>query len=306
MDESVDTRKLRMFVATVKAGSMRKASESLFVTPSALSHGIKALEESLNTQLFTRNGPVLTTTEAGLRFFNEAQDLLSRLEGIVSRFSNPDEEPHIELKIGTTNTGCRYLFPAIVREFKESFPDVSLKLEIGDTDHLLALLSERKVDTVIAPVQRNYPELEQMDLGRDELVYIVHPSHPWVLLGKVDQETVVSQKLIIPAEKSHTYNLIDAYYRELRHPLEPFIGLNNEEAIKQLVSLNMGIGVVPRWIAEEELERGTLVAFPLGEKPLMRRWTLSRRPNGKPPFHEFLFMQMTEVVSSNLLDKLDD
>lgn len=301
MNDSVDTKKLRMFVATVQAGSMRKASTSLHVTPSALSHGIKSLEESLGTKLFHRNGPVLSTTDAGMQFYNDAFDLLKRLETMVTRFVGPDPNGQIQLHIGTTNTGCRHLFPAIVREFRESFPDVALKLEIGETDQLVSQLSERRLDFVIAPIQRNYRELEQSDLGSDELVYIVHPSHLWALNHAVVPETVPDQKLIIPAMKSHTYSLIDSYFRKHRMPLEPFIELNNEEAIKQLVSLNIGIGIVPCWIAQEELQCGSLHAFRLGQESLMRRWTVAHLPNDKPEFPEFLFMEMTKAVSRNLL-----
>ncbi len=301
MDDSVDTKKLRMFVATVQEGSMRRASKTLFVTPSALSHGIRSLEESLKTKLFTRNGPVLSPTQAGQKFFNEAQDILARLDEMVSRISSGDRNEHIQLHIGTTNTGCRHLFPGIVREFRESFPDVSLKLEIGDTDHLLNEMNERRLDIVIAPVQRDYRDLVQVELGFDELVHIVHPSHDWAQSGEADLASLRDQKLIVPSVQSHTYDLIDSFYRELRVPLEPFIELNNEEAIKQLVSLNIGIGVVPRWITQEEVSRGSLHAFALGDGPLRRRWTVLHRDQVELSFPEFLFIGMTKAVARNLL-----
>lgn len=301
MNDSIDTKKLRMFVATVKAGSMRKASKSLFVTPSALSHGIKSLEESMKTQLFDRNGPVLVTTTAGKQFFNEALDILSRLDQVVKRFSTSDSEKHVQLHIGTTNTGCSYLFPGIVREFRECFPDVSLKLEVGDTDYLIDRINGAQVDIIIAPIQRNYPNLVQSEIGHDELVYIVHPEHSWAKLGRVDLDSLSSQQLILPAVNSHTYNLIDAMYRELRIPLEPFIELSNEEAIKQLVSLNIGTGILPKWIARKEIENGSLHAFPISARSLLRRWTISHRINSNLSFPEFLFIGTTKSVAQNLL-----
>jgi len=301
MDDSFDVKRLRMFVTTVKEGSMRRASALLFVTPSALSHGIRTLEQSLDTKLFDRRGPILETTAAGQQFFNEASDIVSRLDGVVARFSAETATAHPQLHIGKTPTGCRYLFPGIVREFRESFPDVALKLEIGDTDQLIERMSERKIDIMIAPVQRDYQWLEHVELGHDELVYIVHPSHPWAKLNRVDQATLADQQLITPAVQSHTYNLIDGCYREMRLPLDPFIELNNEEATKQLVSLNIGVGIVPRWIAQEEIESGALFAFSLREASLMRRWTLSHRSNTTPSFAEFLFLGITQAVARKLI-----
>ena len=280
---------------------MRRASGTLFVTPSALSHGIRSLEESLQTKLFIRNGQVLTPTQSGQQFFNEAEDILARLDDVVSRFSSGEKSENTQLYIGTTNTGCRHLFPGIVREFRESFPNVGLKLEIGDTDHLLKEMNERRLDIVIAPLQREYRDFVQIELGYDELVHIVHPSHPWARSGASDLISLRDQKLIVPSVQSHTYDLIDSFYRELRVPLDPFIELNNEEAIKQLVSLNIGTGVVPRWITREEVSRGSLFAFDLGDSPLRRRWTVLHRKNVNLSFPEFLFIGMTKAVARNLL-----
>lgn len=301
MDPSIDTKKLRMFVTTVKAGSMRQASSLLFVTPSALSHGIRSLEESLGTQLFERVGPAVKTTTAGQKFFHEAADILSRLDSAIARFSGTRSHALSQLHIGTTDTGCRYHFPAIVREFRESFPEVALKLEVGDTDDLLDKMGSRKIDIVIAPIQRDYRELEQTELGHDELVYIVHPSHPWAVTGKIDRDTLSDQRLIMPSSQSHSYKLVDVSYRQMRIPLEPFIELNNEEAIKQLVSLSIGIGIVPKWIAQESIQRGELHAFQVGDTPLYRRWSVAHRADAKLRFAEFLFIGTTKAVSRNLL-----
>ncbi len=303
MSDALDTKKLRMFVATVRAGSMRKASATLFVTPSALSHGIRSLEEMLGIQLFERNGPVLKPTVEGLQFYEEAQDVLSRLEMLGTRFTGGTTHP--ELHIGTTNTGCLYLFPGIVREFRESYPDVALRLEINDTDYLIERMREGMLDIVIAPVQRDYQSFEQVLIGQDELMFIVHPAHPWAQNGQIIEGTLSEQKLIMPAVNSHTYRLVDSYYRERRIPLEAFIELNNEEAIKQLVALNIGTGIVPSWIAQKELERGSLVSFPFEGRAILRRWMILHRSKVAENFPDFLFVGMTKAVAANVIQAVD-
>jgi len=305
MNDQIDTKKLRMFVTTIKEGSMRKASSLLFVTPSALSHGIKALEESLGTKLLERKGPKVIPTEVGKQFFNEALDILNRLDSATDRFSGGGgNDRQQQLHIGLTNTGCSYILPAIVREFRESCPHVSLKLEVGDTDYLIERLNDRLIDIAIAPIQREYNDIVQTQIGEDELVYIVHPSHPWSIASKLDRSSLPDQQLIIPAVSSNTYNLIDARYRELRLPLEPFIVLNNEDAIKQLVALNMGTGIVPSWIAKKEIEQGRLHAFPTPKRPLRRRWTISHNANVPRNISEFLFIGTCTAVAKNIIRKV--
>jgi LysR family transcriptional regulator, low CO2-responsive transcriptional regulator len=304
MNDLIDTKKLRMFVTTVKEGSMRKASAKLFVTPSALSHGVKALEETLETELLIRSGPKVAPTEMGKLFFNEALDILSRLDAASNRFAGGGGVRQQELRIGLTNTGCSHLFPAIVREFRESCPHVALKLEIADTNLLIQQFEERQIDVAIAPIQREYNEIEQTRIGEDELVYITHPAHPWARAGKLDRTTIGRQQLIIPSVSSNTYNLVDARYRELRLPLTPFIELNNEDTIKQLVSLNMGIGIVPSWIAKDEIESGRLFAFQTPKRPLRRRWTIAHHSSFPKNLSEFLFIGTSKAVAKNIIERI--
>jgi len=304
MKDLVDTKKLRMFVAVVGEGNMRRAADSLFITPSAVSHGIKSLEESLNTKLIDRSGYKIEATQTGRQFFNVAEDILYRLDNATQRFADGGKNTKQQLRIGLTNTACSYIFPGIVREFRESCPDVSLKLEIGDTDYLINLLNDGKVDMAIAPIQRDYEGFEQIVIGEDELVYVVPPTHPWAVASKLDQATLSEEHIIMPAVSSNTYNLIDARYREYRMPLEPFIELNNENTIKQLVALNMGTGIIPSWIARKELESGRLHAFPMPQRPLSRRWTISHHPNVPSDLTEFLFIGTSQAVTKNLIGRV--
>lgn len=305
MIDTVDTKKLRIYVTVIKMSSMRRAADSLFLTPSAISHSIKSLEESLNTALIDRSGGQIRTTTVGQQFYNVAEDILSRLDDVTTRFadggSNSEQQ---QLHIGLTNTACSYILPGIVREFRESCPDVSLKLEIGDTDYLLNLLNDRKVDIAIAPIQRDYDGFEQTVIGEDELVYIVPPTHPWALNGKLDRSSLADERIIMPAVSSNTYNLIDARYREYRLPLNPFIELNNENAIKQLVALNMGTGIIPSWIAHKEIESGRLHAFKMPKRSLRRRWTISHHPNVPNNLNEFLFIGTCKAVIKNVVGKV--
>lgn len=305
MKDAVDTKKLRMFVTAINEGTMRRAADKLFLTPSAISHGIRSLEDSLNTKLIDRSGQKIHTTKIGKQFYTVAEDILSRLDSATDRFADGGHnKKQQQLRIGLTNTACSYILPGIVREFRESCPDVSLKLEIGDTDYLINLLEDQKVDIAIAPIQRDYDNFQQTQIAEDELVYIVPPTHPWAINSKLDRSSLADEHIIMPAVSSNTYNLIDARYREFRLPLTPFIELNNENTIKQLVALNMGTGIIPSWIARKEIEEGRLHAFPMPKRPLRRRWTISHHPSVPRNLSEFLFIGTSQAVTKNLIGKV--
>ena len=79
-------------------------------------------------------------------------------------------------------------------------------------------------------------------------------------------EEIQAQRIIMTESKSYTFDLINSYFRAYKQPLNPFIEISNEEVIKRLVELDIGIGILPHWAIRNEVANGTLVSLPLGRK----------------------------------------
>lgn len=301
MDDSLDTRRLRMFVVVANLGSMRKAADELGLTPSALSHGVRALEDELGTTLFERMSSGLVLTASGQTLLTAARDLVVRLDEAIADFRGGKRWEESQLRIGVTDTACRYLIPAVVREFRESFPNTSLKLEVATAERLVERMNEGYLDLAIAPLGIDYPDFEQIGLGTDELVFVVHPLHPWTEMEAVGVGEIARERLILPTPRSPVYRCVEEYYRNERMRLKPFIELDDEEAVKRLVMLDIGVGILPSWVAKKEIERGTLRTIPLGGKVLSRRWEVFRRSARQPGFGTTLFIGVSRAVSKDIL-----
>ena len=78
----VDSKRLQMFYASVRGGSFAAAAQLLSVSPSAISHAMKALEEDLGCALFRRSGPQVTPTGAAIRLLPMVEDLLTRMSSM--------------------------------------------------------------------------------------------------------------------------------------------------------------------------------------------------------------------------------
>ncbi len=301
MADPLELRSLKMFVLIARHGSMRKAAADLDCTPSALSHGLRSLEEALGFSLFERTRSGLILTPPGQALLGKAQEIILSLEEIVSEFRGGTRWGEAQLRIGVTDTACRYLVPAVIREFRESFPETSLKVEVASPDALVEGVCQGKLDVGIAPLGRDYPDLETTELGMDELVFVVHPLHAWTRLERIGVEDIQREKLILPKPGSPVHGCLEAYYLNERVSLAPFIELDDEESMKCLVMLDIGVGILPAWVAAREIERGTLKAIPLGPKPLRRRWEIFRRRGGHAGFGATLFIGVSRAVSKDLL-----
>lgn len=301
MNNPLNPNQLKVFVSIARCGSLRKASDELNLTASALSHSLKALEEDLGCALFTRTSRSLSLTQLGAVFLPEAEDLLQRLDGARQRIFSMADWRRGRLRIGGNATACHFLFPALFREFKESFPDITLKIVEAGAQRLMQMVEEGSLDLAVCPRSPESNDLVATPLAHDLLEFMVHPLHPWATKGRVVREEIHRQRFILTETYSFTKDLIDQYFRAEAIRIEPFIEISNEEVIKQLVRLDIGIGILPRWMAADEIERGLLVSLPMGKRELRRHWVVYRAREKELSFAEHLFQGICQSVSRNLI-----
>lgn len=302
VEHPLDSRQLTAFVTIARAGGMRRAAKQLGLTPSALSHALKALEGDLGTHLFERSARRLSLSAAGKRFLPEADALLRQMQTARASVQGSSQWRSGRLAIGSTSTGCQFIVPNVIREFKESFPAMALALVEREVDELVERVLDGRLDLAVAPLLRDFRDLVQLDLAEDELGFLVHPLHPWARRRSVSRADLQKEeRLIVPDADSPTFALIDACFRQDRVPLRGYIEINNEEVVKQLVGLDLGVGILPSWIAAAEIENGTLVMLPLGRRAPRRRWTVFHRRGRQLAFPETLFVGVCQAVTRDLI-----
>ncbi|MCC5838892.1 MAG: LysR family transcriptional regulator [Opitutales bacterium] len=301
MANELETRQLRLFVELAERGHMGHAAKALSLTPSALSHALKRLEADLGCTLFDRRGRGLHLTVAGRLFQTEAKSLLENIEHTAQRFRQRLDWRQGRLRIGSTSAGCNFLLPSVIREFRDSFPQVSLRLTEGTPEELITALNRGELDFAVCVQDRQTRDLEQTPLVEEKLVFLVHPLHPWATSGRVVRAEITAQRFILSETDSDAFRLIEAYFRSERIQIEPFIEVRGEMLIKKLVDLDLGVALLPEWIAREEIRDGRLRAFPPGRRALRRNWVLLR-PRGRPEaFAETLFLGLLEMVARHLI-----
>ena len=107
----MDWDKLRIFHAVADAGSLTHAGDTLRLSQSAVSRQVRALEESLNTNLFHRHARGLILTEQGELLFDATQSMVKRLEAAEARIKDSEEEVFGELRVTTSPGLDHYGWP---------------------------------------------------------------------------------------------------------------------------------------------------------------------------------------------------
>lgn len=272
MKGPIDSRQLQAFAILARTGSFTVTARQLFLTQSAVSHSMKALENDIGCRLLDRVGKKVMLTQAGEHLLQHAERVLREMNAARSGIERLGKWGRGRLRLAAPATLCVSLLPTVLREFQESFPQSLIAIEPGDTQESLERLEQGRVDLSLTMEGRPDDRFEFVPLFADELRFITSPLHPWAESGSVPKAEISRQNLIIYGKGSRTWRLIDEYFREEAIVLNAVIELRSMEAIRELVKLNLGVSILAPWIAAREMVDGSLVSLPLGRRKLRRQW----------------------------------
>jgi len=276
-----DVHRLRVFLSVAENLSFTAAGRRLFLTQSAVSHQVSALEREIGTPLLIRRGKTISLTAAGQALVATGKKVFAALDEATESARNADRPDVGRLRIGASSAACQYIIPEALREFRESFPEYRLSIMPGDSPVVIENILNESIDLglVIKPDQTS--KLTFHDLFVDELGFVVSPLHEWAKAGKVDRRQIAGQRLVLYSRKSATFHLVDRYLSRIGAPLRDWIELGETGAIKELAKLGLGVTIMAKWIVAAEIAEKSLVYLPLPVGKLRRTWSvgvLSGRP----------------------------
>ena len=159
---------LLTFEALARLRSVTLTADELSVTPSAVSHRVRQLEEVLGTQLFGRSDFSLTTE--GTNYLQQVREGL----GVLQRFPNlPLSSGRKRLKIAVTPTFARCLLIPKLSQFMVAYPEIDIALQVAIP--LLDVVAE-DADLVVRYGTDHYADVEHMEIARDVYTPLASPA----------------------------------------------------------------------------------------------------------------------------------
>jgi len=303
LNHPLDSRQLRAFTSLARTGSFTLAAKELYLSQSAVSHSMKALEQDVGCRLLDRLGKKVLLTQAGEQLLHHAQKILSEMSQARESLRQLGKWGRARLRVGASTTACQYILPAVLREFKESFPQCLINVEPGDTPEAIALLRENRIDLALALQPKNEEKMEFVPLFTDELVFLMSPVHPWAAAGRVTREEIPRQYYVLYNKNSYTFRMVEEYFHEDDMVLNTVMEFGSMEAIKELVKLSVGVSILAPWIAQKELRDKLLVSLPLGRRKLRRAWGILHWKGRRLSLAEETFVGLCRKVTEELAQK---
>ena len=127
-----DLADLNAFVAVADQLSFRRAASRLGVTPSALSHSMRQLEERLGMRLLNRTTRSVSVTDAGLRLLERLRPAISEIAGALEDLNQARQRPVGRLRICAIHLAASAVIAPIWKRFLSTYPDIHLELAVGE------------------------------------------------------------------------------------------------------------------------------------------------------------------------------
>src|SRR5580704_4620765 len=127
-----DLANLTAFVAVADQRSFRAAASQLGVTPSALSHSMRQLEERLGVRLLNRTTRSVSVTDAGLRLLERLRPAVGQIAGALEDLNQERQRPLGRLRIYAIHLAAGAVIAPIWGRFLSTYPEVHLELALGE------------------------------------------------------------------------------------------------------------------------------------------------------------------------------
>lgn len=300
MSGLLDSRQLLAFTTLARHGSFTGAAKELFLTQSAVSHAIKALETELGVRVFDRVGKRAHLTLAGERLLGHADRILREMRDARSGIEELHNWGQSRLRVGASTTACQYLLPGVLREFKQSFPECVIRIEPADSPVMGDSLRANEIDLALMLRPPGREEIEFRPVFTDCLEMYVAPMHPWAGQRGVTVAQRSAETFVLYNKGTYTYRMVSDYLRAEGVVLHNPIEMGSMEAAKELVKIGLGVGVFARWVARKELREGSLVALPMGAAPLQREWGFGHLRGRQLGLAEETFLGLFEAAAVTL------
>lgn len=237
----MDTFSYRVFLTIVKYNSFQKAAELHNVTPPAISHVVKQLEQEFGFSLFIRSRRGVTLTNSGENILPIVSDIVKKEDALYQLASelNGLEKGHVRL--GIFNSMCKYL-PGLIRDFHKQYPHITFEIYQGSYEDIVEWLKTGVVDIGFLSKTVN-PGLPFYNIFSDPLMCILKKgtktdSDTGISLETLADSPFVMQRESCDADARRIMNKLNLDVRTVCHVVD-------DKTTVEMVKAGFGFAIMP-------------------------------------------------------------
>lgn len=256
----------KIFNEAASTLSFSQAAKNLYISQSAVSQTINALEKELNTQLFIRKSKGVTLTKEGMLLHKKITEALSLITSVENELSQHHDLTSGELVIGAGDSICENYLVDLLKQFHQLYPTVKVNVINGTSLETIDYLKEGKIDIAFInlPYQEESLEVKECFPIHDIFVSKDKDDHIY------SYQEIAQKDLILLEKASNSRHYIDKYFAREGILLKPEMELGAHQLLLEFAHASLGIACVIKEFSQNELRQNKVYEMKL-KKPLPSR-----------------------------------
>ena len=248
MDINYELYKVFYHVATTL--SFSEASRQLYISQSAVSQSVKTLEKKLGTPLFIRSTKSVQLTPEGETLLRHIEPAIQLIRQGEINLREAGSLGGGQLRIGATDTICRYLLIPYLNQYHKLYPKVHIRIINQTSLKCVDLLESGQVDLIVT----NYPNSR---MGNREQLQVISEFHdvftasrshyPQLENRRVSLKEIQNYPILMLDRHSTTNEFLHQMFRKEQLELIPEIELDSNDVLLDLATIGLGLAFVPEY-----------------------------------------------------------
>lgn len=259
----MNLKQLEAFVCVADKKSFSKAARDLYLTQPTISAHIASLEKELDARLFIRNTKEVSLSEDGTILYSYAKQMIDLEEKIEACFCGEKKSDVRKITIAASTIPAQYILPGILARFIERFPKEQFKVIETDSSKVIELISGGAADVGFSGTVLERKFCKYVPFYKDELIVIMPNTEKYhELMEKKDLSWLKDESYIMREEGSGTRKEAEKQLKKYGIDVDRLTvvaSMESQEAIKRSVINGMGISIISKLAAEEEIRTGKVL-----------------------------------------------
>jgi len=297
---AMDQKSLSLFSHLANSLHFGKTSEAMHVSPSTLSRVVQRLEDEVGATLFDRDNRSVRLTSEGQQFLAYAEQSLQQFAALQQQLQTPEVQARGSISLFCSVTAVFGVLSPVLETLRQQFPDIELQLQTGDQAEAVERVADGLVDVSIAVRPNNLPKRLNFDVLTYSPLQFISPGIRCAIKEQMQGVTEAD----LAAQSKDWWQRLPFILQERGvvrersvdwlkgYGIKPTVSaqVSGNEAIVSMVSLGLGVAVVPRLVVEDSIHarQVNVVSADIDNQALAIGVVSRAEDAGKPVISAFL------------------
>jgi len=301
----VNLNQLRCFYMAAKYQSVTVAAEKLFVSPPAVTAQIKRLESMLGFKLLNRGYKKVTISKDAREMYRHADAIFSKVELFERYMDTFVGTKEGEVLVGAHQLVALHILPNVLEQFEQDLPHLNFKIILSKSSELVDKLLKQDVQIFVTLSDPHHKNIKTKPLFSEDIILVAASNSSHAKGGKCYLSDLNNTPMLTQEHDTRFYRIMSSFLEGVGVTPEIVMDNLSGDVITRFVAKDVGMALVPRFVAQDEIEKGVIREIELVERLPVMQVGIAYMVDHRGPAHLQSFLSYLEETrfSRSILEK---